>query len=77
MTAGAFRHTRNPLYLGMLLMYTGLALLLDHFGPLLALPAVSAVLHRGVVEREEQYLALKFGDDYRAYQSAVPRWLLR
>ncbi len=76
-TAGPFHHTRNPLYLGMLLMYTSLALLIDHFGPLLTLPGVVAVLRRGVVEREERYLERKFGDEYRAYRSAVPRWLLR
>ena len=73
--AGPFRHTRNPLYLGMLLMYTGLALLLDRFGPLLTLPGVIAILRRGAVEREEQYLERMFGDDYRAYLRNVPRWL--
>ena len=36
---------------------------------------VLIVLQRGVVEREEAYLQAKFGEDYRKYQSRVPRWL--
>jgi protein-S-isoprenylcysteine O-methyltransferase Ste14 len=42
---------------------------------LVLLVPVLIVLQRGVVEREEAYLASKFGEAYRKYQSRVPRWL--
>lgn len=74
-TTGPFRYTRNPGYAGMALLYIGLALLLNRLGPLLTLPGVFAALTRGVVEKEEAYLERKFGDQYRSYQAAVPRWL--
>ena len=74
-TEGPFRFTRNPIYLGGMLFYGGLALLLDRLGPLLLLPGLLATLKRGVIEREERFLAQKFGDRYREYQAAVPRWL--
>jgi protein-S-isoprenylcysteine O-methyltransferase Ste14 len=40
---------------------------------LLMVPAL-LVLHFGVVQREEQYLELKFGDRYRQYKASVPRY---
>lgn len=74
-TEGPFRFTRNPIYLGGTLLYAGLALLIGRIGPLLLLPALLATLNRGVIEREERYLAQRFGEGYRTYQEAVPRWL--
>jgi len=38
------------------------------------LPVLFAVLHVGVVLREEDYLECKFGDSYLQYRQAVPRW---
>lgn len=74
-TEGPFRFTRNPIYLGGTLSYAGLALLLDRLGPLMLLPGLLATLRRGVIEREERFLQRKFGESYREYQHAVPRWL--
>ena len=73
--AGPYRFTRNPMYLGMALLYAGLAVAFD--GPLaLALLAVALlVIRTQVIAREERYLERKFGDEYLAYKARVRRWL--
>ena len=73
--AGPYRYTRNPMYLGMALGYGGVALLLNNVWSLLALPAVLFAIDRLVIQREERYLARKFGQPYRDYCSRVRRWI--
>jgi protein-S-isoprenylcysteine O-methyltransferase Ste14 len=73
--SGPYRHTRNPIYIGFVLLYFGLAVMLTSEWMLLLLVPVLIVLQRGVVEREEAYLTEKFGEAYRKYQARVPRWL--
>lgn len=72
---GPFALTRNPLYLSMTLLYTGLTLIINTIWPLLLLPFVLVVVQRGVIEREERYLERKFGEEYLSYKSRVRRWL--
>ncbi len=72
---GPYRFTRNPMYVGFTLIYTGIALLADSAWPLLLLPAVLLVMQRFVIRREERYLERKFGDAYRAYCASVRRWV--
>lgn len=74
-TEGPFRLSRNPIYLGFTLTYLGLTLVFDLLWCLLLLPAVLAVMVRGVIEREEAYLMRRFGERYRAYRRSVRRWL--
>jgi protein-S-isoprenylcysteine O-methyltransferase Ste14 len=74
-TGGPFARTRNPGYLGMALMYTGISLTANRRWPLVALPAALALIDRGVVRREEAYLAERFDDEYEDYRRSVPRWL--
>jgi protein-S-isoprenylcysteine O-methyltransferase Ste14 len=74
-TEGVFSWTRNPFYTGGTLAMLGLAFLLD-IDWLLVLAIPSAVLlHFGVVKPEETYLTARFGDAYRHYEEAVPRYL--
>ncbi len=72
---GPYKFTRNPIYIGMVILYFGLAVMLTSAWMLLLLIPVLIVLQRGVVEREETYLTAKFGDAYRQFQARVPRWL--
>jgi protein-S-isoprenylcysteine O-methyltransferase Ste14 len=74
-TDGAFRFSRNPLYLAAAGLYVGVALLVHALWPLVLLIPMLAVLQWGVVAREERYLEAKFGDAYRAYKARVRRWL--
>ena len=73
--AGPYRFTRNPIYIGFVIFYFGLAIMLTSAWILVLLIPVLIVLQRGVVEREEAYLQAKFGEAYRKYQARVPRWL--
>ena len=70
---GPFRFTRNPGYLGMGLVYAGLSLLLGGRWSLLLLPGALVTAGRGVVRREEAYLAERFGAPYARCRSPVRR----
>lgn len=72
---GPFRYTRNPIYVGFTLIYGGISALANALPPILLLPAVIAVMRRGVIEREERYLERKFGDEYLRYKGRVRRWI--
>lgn len=74
-TGGPYRYTRNPLYVGLTLIYTGITALANALPAALLLPAVLAVMRRGVIEREEAYLERKFGDEYLQYKNRTRRWL--
>ncbi len=72
---GPFRRTRNPVYLGMLASYAGLALMYDLPWALALLPAPLWILQRAIIPWEEAALQARFGREYLAYREAVPRWL--
>ncbi len=74
-TSGPFRLTRNPLYLSLGLVLAGLAFALNSLAVLAMIAPWTLVMRYGVIAREEQYLELKFGEDYRAYCQRVRRWL--
>lgn len=72
---GPYRISRNPMYLQMVLICAGLAILLENWWILLLTPAVAWALQRLVILPEEAYLERKFGDSYRSYKRRVRRWL--
>ena len=74
-TEGPFRLTRNPIYLGDLLVYLGIALWVRTWWPLLLLPLVLVTVQRLVIGPEERYLTSRFGADYTAYRQRVRRWI--
>jgi protein-S-isoprenylcysteine O-methyltransferase Ste14 len=73
--AGPFRFSRNPIYLGFLLMVAGFALRWGDLWGWVALAAAHLVLDRLVVAKEEAYLATRFGAAYEAYRARVRRWV--
>ena len=73
--SGPYRFTRNPMYLGMALVYLGAALVFELTWSLLLLPLIVLAVQRFVIAREERYLQSKFGDAYAAYTQRVRRWL--
>lgn len=74
-SGGPYRFTRNPLYVGMTLIYGGITALDNALPAALLLPAVLRLMRRGVIEREERYLERKFGDEYLIYKARVRRWI--
>lgn len=74
-TNGVHAWSRNPIYIGMLLVYLGIGVALRS-GWILALgPLIAVVLRYAVIAREEIYLEQCFGNAYREYRSRVRRWL--
>ena len=73
-TTGIYAHLRNPMYVGAMLILTGLAAALASDWMVILLLPTALLLHFGVVRREERYLDAKFGEDYRRYKASVPRY---
>ncbi|MEO6876947.1 MAG: isoprenylcysteine carboxylmethyltransferase family protein [Gemmatimonadaceae bacterium] len=74
-TRGPYRFTRNPMYVGLSIVYLGLCAVVNSLWPVLVLPVVLTLLVRLVIRREEAYLLDAFGTDYAQYQAHVRRWL--
>lgn len=72
---GPYRLTRNPMYVGMTLLYLGGAALVNSLLPPAVLPLVLFVLSKLVIAREERYLGSVFTEEYAAYCRDVRRWL--
>ncbi len=72
---GVFQYSRNPMYLSLLLLYVGLAFLINSLWILAEIIPLAVVIQKGVIEREEQYLRWKFGGEYLRYKTRVRRWI--
>ena len=74
-TGGPFRFSRNPAYLSLSLLYTGIGIAADNILMLGLLVPTLIVMHYGVISREERSLQSKFGEEYLRYKASVRRWL--
>ena len=74
-TAGIYRYTRNPGYLGLAVIQFGLALMID--SPWIAMMTIVAVVitNQFVIRLEEEKLGRAFGQEYRDYRNKVRRWI--
>jgi protein-S-isoprenylcysteine O-methyltransferase Ste14 len=72
---GPYRFTRNPMYVGMVLIQIGVGIALGNAWVLLLLVPTVWILVREVIEKEEAYLGRRFGESYAAYRRSVRRWL--
>jgi len=73
--SGIYRFTRNPIYLGFVLMLIGLPLNSGSYWGLILAPVLILSFNALVIRHEEAYLEKKFGDVYKGYKSRVRRWL--
>lgn len=74
-TSGPYRATRNPMYLGLLLVLAGWAVYLASLPALLGPVAFVLYIGRFQIAPEERVLQGLFGDEYLAYTTRVRRWL--
>jgi protein-S-isoprenylcysteine O-methyltransferase Ste14 len=74
-TTGIHGWTRNPIYLGMFLLYGGIGVAVRSPWILILTLPLAIMIRYGIVAREEDYLERRFGDDYRDYKARVRRWL--
>jgi protein-S-isoprenylcysteine O-methyltransferase Ste14 len=73
-TEGVFRVSRHPMYLGMILILAGIAVLLGSLTPWFILPLLAVFLDAWFIRIEESMLETTFGETYRAYKKQVRRW---
>ena len=78
-TSGPFAYVRNPLYAGNMLLYAGVGIMSMALFPWMLLVAVAWFYFQYymIVTREEEYLAVTFGEDFASYCRNVRRFVPR
>ncbi len=74
-TGGPFRYSRNPMYLGFVLMLGGVWILLGTASPALGVVTFFLVSERHYIPFEEGMLSTKFGQQFEAYAAKTGRWI--
>lgn len=74
-TTGIYSVSRNPMYMGLLSMYIGMAFLKGNDWTFICIPFVILVIHFYVIRNEEKYLQRTFGNEYEEYKKQVRRWI--
>jgi len=74
-TGGVYRFTRNPMYLGMVMILAGLAITLGSATPWLIVFVFASFIDLRFIRIEERQLFRGFGPAYRQYCRATPRWI--
>ena len=74
-TSGIYGYSRNPMYLGLVLILLGWAFYLSHFLAFVLLPVFILYMTRFQIQPEEEMMARKFGKTYQAYLNKVRRWI--
>lgn len=74
-TEGFFNLCRNPLYVGNILIYSGIFIMHGH--PVVVITGIGFYyfIYESIIAAEEFYLRNKFGDHYISYCNSVPRWV--
>jgi protein-S-isoprenylcysteine O-methyltransferase Ste14 len=72
---GPYKMTRNPMYLGLALVYVGIAIADQSVWALILLPIVLTIVQRRAIEPEEAFLERRFGANYIRYKENVRRWI--
>lgn len=74
-TDGMFKHCRNPLYIGNILILLGLGFIANSLLFILLMVPLFAFFYQAIVRAEEDYLHKRFGAAYDAYRRDVNRWM--
>ena len=74
-TSGAFRISRNPIYLGMLLILLGVSVWVGSITAFVSPVLFFLIIDRRFIPREESAMEIVFGDRYRGYKGQVRRWV--
>ncbi len=74
-TSGVFQFTRNPMYLGLLLLLIAWGFVVQNVLAFIVLPGFVLYMNRFQIMPEERAMMALFGSDYRSYQQRVRRWL--
>jgi protein-S-isoprenylcysteine O-methyltransferase Ste14 len=72
---GVYGITRNPMYVGLALLQTGVGIGFSNGWIILLVAPVLVIIYATAIRPEEDYLERKFGDTYVDYKKSVRRWL--
>lgn len=74
-TSGVFRLSRNPMYLGYVLILSGIAIMVRSLVPYVVIPVFAVLMDRIFISVEEGMLAGNLGQAWSAYAEKVRRWI--
>jgi protein-S-isoprenylcysteine O-methyltransferase Ste14 len=72
---GIYRISRNPMYLGLAIVYLGISCFIGNWWNIILFPLLFLIIQEYIIKREEKYLELEFGQQYVEYKRTVRRWL--
>ena len=73
--SGPYRWSRNPIYLGLVFILSGIGLALGTLSPFLVIPAFVWTIQKRFIAHEEAMLEKSFGAAYAEYKKRIRRWL--
>ena len=76
-STGLYQFTRNPMYLAVLLIILGLAIVFESSRLFLYLGVMAIIFYLRVFFNEERWLEAQFGQEWAQYKSDIPRWMPR
>lgn len=74
-TNGIYHITRNPMYLGLAIVYLGISCLVGNWWNMILFPFLLLLVQQYIIKHEEKYLDRRFGKEYTEYKHKVRRWL--
>jgi protein-S-isoprenylcysteine O-methyltransferase Ste14 len=74
-SSGIYNITRNPMYVGLAIVYLGITCLVGNWWNIILFPLLLLVVQEYIIKSEEKYLERRFGKVYLDYKSKVRRWL--
>lgn len=74
-TTGIYGMTRNPMYVGLAIVYLGITCLIGNWWNIIFFPVLLIIVQEYIIKREEKYLQLEFGHGFSNYKRTVRRWL--
>ena len=74
-TTGIYAVTRNPMYVGLAILYLAITCFVGNWWNLILFPLLLLIVQEYIIKHEENYLKLEFGQAYEEYKGRTRRWL--
>ena len=72
---GIYSISRNPMYVGLTMIYLGITCFIGSWWNIILFPLLFLIIQEYIIKREEKYLQIEFGQQYEEYRRIVRRWL--
>lgn len=74
-TIGIYHVTRNPMYVGLAIVYLAITCFIGNWWNIILFPILLAIVQEYIIKHEEKYLERRFAQEYVDYKNNVRRWL--